>query len=133
MNSTFHRMSAGAFAFALLASPALAAGMGGGAAADGSVGASTGVVTPDAAGSTGVPGTNSVTGANSNANVGADAMGHSSAELPNNDASTPINSKNPAMKPRPLVPNAEAEGGTNGVAGVNGGNNSSAGAAGSMK
>ncbi len=59
---------------------------------------------PNAAGQNGVPGTKSVTGAN--ADVGASTMGKSEAELPNNDAGTPINN-GPAGtvgQPRQLVP-----------------------------
>ena len=83
MLSTLRKTSVAALVFASVVAPAIAAGTGTAAGA-GTVGAvPTNVVTSQAAGSTGYPGsTDSTTGSN---------MANSSAELPNNDASTPIN------------------------------------------
>lgn len=118
------RTGIAALALALLATPAVAGGMS---------------VIPDAAGSTGFPGAHSVTGVNSDRGVdatySASDMAHSSAELPNNDAGTPIN-RGPGKvgAPHELAPgNNMLEGGANGVAGVNGGANGSAGATASGK
>lgn len=103
----FRNASAAVFAFTLLTGTACAAADIGGvanASGDANVNSSSPNVVPNAAGQTGVPGTKSVTGAN--ADVGTSTMGKSEAELPNNDAGTPINS-GPTGKvgqPRALVP-----------------------------
>ena len=119
MTTILSRVSTAALALALLATPAIAAGTS---------------VIPEAAGSTEFPGSHSASRANSDRDIdatySASDMAHSSAELPNNDASTPINSgPGKVGAPRPLAPgNNMLEGGTHGVAGVNGGVNASAGA-----
>lgn len=108
MNSIFHNASAAVFAVTLLTGTAFAAGgdVGGAANASGdaNVNNASPNVVPNAAGQNGVPGTKSVTGAN--ADVGASTMGKSEAELPNNDAGTPINNGRTGTvgEPRQLVP-----------------------------
>lgn len=114
MISTFRNVGAAAFALTLMAGTALAGGgdVGGSANASGdaNVDSATPNAMPNAAGPNGVPGTKSVTGANTDS--GTSSMGKSQAELPNNDAGTPINN-GPAGKvgePRELVPHNPAPG-----------------------
>ncbi|HEX4004687.1 MAG TPA: hypothetical protein VHX60_00780 [Acidobacteriaceae bacterium] len=96
MKPILRRTGLAALALGLLAAPAFA-GPAPGTPAPGA--AMQQAVPADAAGSTGIPGGNSVTGANTDqgggiGNHAADTgstVGRSSAELPNNDAGTPIN------------------------------------------
>ena len=125
MISTLRNVSAAAFALTLLAAPVFAAQMGGGdasgsanASGDANANSTTPNVMPDAAGQNGVPGTKSVTGANTD--YGASTMSKSQAELPNNDAGTSMHN-GPADKvgePRQLVP-GNAAGGMKGTGNEN--------------